>query len=159
MKEVKVKVPEGYEIDKDNSTFECIKFKKKSIIKNYDDLITHNIITKKGYYLDRYSLIASISNFKAGASNCSICLNYAEALSQKAMGKISQLMPYYGGAFTKEEWTNDNITKYTLRRVVNKISKDHFLTVYHYLAFRTEENRDRFLKENEQLVKDYLMLD
>lgn len=30
-KELKVQVPEGYEIDKENSTFECIKFKKKSI--------------------------------------------------------------------------------------------------------------------------------
>ena len=30
-KEFKIQVPEGYEIDKENSTFECIKFKKKSI--------------------------------------------------------------------------------------------------------------------------------
>ena len=26
-KEVKIQIPEGYEIDKENSTFECIKFK------------------------------------------------------------------------------------------------------------------------------------
>lgn len=26
-KEVKIQVPEGYEIDKENSTFECVKFK------------------------------------------------------------------------------------------------------------------------------------
>ena len=33
IKEVKIQVPEGYEIDKENSTFECIKFKliKKDI--------------------------------------------------------------------------------------------------------------------------------
>lgn len=30
-KEVKIQVPEGYVIDKENSTFECIKFKKKSV--------------------------------------------------------------------------------------------------------------------------------
>ena len=32
-KELKIQVPEGYEIDKENSTFECIKFKliKKGI--------------------------------------------------------------------------------------------------------------------------------
>lgn len=29
MKELKIDIPEGYEIDKENSTFECIKFKKK----------------------------------------------------------------------------------------------------------------------------------
>ena len=30
-KELKIQVPEGYEIDKENSTFECIKFKKKPV--------------------------------------------------------------------------------------------------------------------------------
>lgn len=29
-KEIKISIPEGYEIDTKNSTFECIKFKKKS---------------------------------------------------------------------------------------------------------------------------------
>ena len=35
MKELKINIPKGYEIDKENSTFECIKFKKmpKTIIK------------------------------------------------------------------------------------------------------------------------------
>ena len=36
-KELKIQVPEGYEIDKENSTFECIKFKKKAI--DYIELI------------------------------------------------------------------------------------------------------------------------
>lgn len=37
-KELKIKVPKGYEIDKENSTFECIKFKpiKKDI--TYDNI-------------------------------------------------------------------------------------------------------------------------
>ena len=30
-KEVKIQVPEGYVIDEENSTFKCIKFKKKSV--------------------------------------------------------------------------------------------------------------------------------
>lgn len=36
-KEFKIQVPEGYEIDKENSTFECIKFKKKKTI-SYSDI-------------------------------------------------------------------------------------------------------------------------
>lgn len=40
-KELKIQVPEGYEIDKDNSTFECIKF--KSIKKN----ITYKDVSNK----------------------------------------------------------------------------------------------------------------
>ena len=34
--EIRIKVPEGMEIDKENSTFECIKFKPKEI--TYDDI-------------------------------------------------------------------------------------------------------------------------
>lgn len=30
IKEIKINIPEGYEIDKEHSTFECIKFKKKA---------------------------------------------------------------------------------------------------------------------------------
>lgn len=29
-KEIKINIPKGYEIDEENSTFSCIKFKKKS---------------------------------------------------------------------------------------------------------------------------------
>ena len=34
--EIKIQVPEGMEIDRENSTFECIKFKPKEI--TYDDI-------------------------------------------------------------------------------------------------------------------------
>jgi hypothetical protein len=38
-KEIKITVPKGYEIDKENSTFECIKFKKKSAL-SYRQMLT-----------------------------------------------------------------------------------------------------------------------
>lgn len=47
-KELKIQVPEGYEIDKENSTFECIKFK---LIRNditYEDVC--NKLFKNSYY-------------------------------------------------------------------------------------------------------------
>lgn len=38
-KEVKIQVPEGYEIDKENSTFDCIKFKPIKKVVSYEDVI------------------------------------------------------------------------------------------------------------------------
>lgn len=54
-KEIKINIPEGYEIDKENSTFECIKFKPKPIKKyiTYKDICAE--LFKKespGYYVD-----------------------------------------------------------------------------------------------------------
>lgn len=51
MKEIKIEVPEGYEIDKENSTFEIIKFKEKSKLPmSWTEL---GDIT--GYYIDSTS--------------------------------------------------------------------------------------------------------
>ena len=53
-KEVKINIPEGYEIDKENSTFECIKFKSKKDISNltYEDVCKGIFPNGEGYYLD-----------------------------------------------------------------------------------------------------------
>lgn len=34
-----------------------------------------------------------------------------------------------------------------------------YIILYKFIAFHTEEQRDEFLKNNEQLVKDYLMIE
>ena len=45
--EIKIKVPEGMEIDKENSTFECIRFKPKKI--TYFDVTRHLSYTRAVY--------------------------------------------------------------------------------------------------------------
>ena len=53
-KEVKIQAPEGYEIDKENSTFECIKFKPIKRYITYRDIcnsIFYKIkVINKNYY-------------------------------------------------------------------------------------------------------------
>lgn len=57
-KEIKIQVPKGYEIDKENSTFECIKLKpiEKSIEKEkditYEDGCNTLFTSNTGYYED-----------------------------------------------------------------------------------------------------------
>ena len=43
--EIKINVPEGMEIDKENSTFECIKFKPKWIPKRGDVVVSEEFLT------------------------------------------------------------------------------------------------------------------
>lgn len=75
-----------------------------------------------------------------------------------AMAMISQLMPYYGGQVTDEEWGTD-IYKYVIERSRNEINCDVWRSNYCFLAFHTKKQRDEFLKYNERIVKDYLMID
>lgn len=52
-KELKIEIPKGYEIDKENSTFECIKFKpiKKDI--TYDDVCNILFVTDTYFISDK----------------------------------------------------------------------------------------------------------
>lgn len=58
-KEIKINIPEGYEIDKENSTFECIKFKPKSSKKYiaYEDICKSLFPNSRGYYITTYGEI------------------------------------------------------------------------------------------------------
>lgn len=53
-KELKIQIPKGYEIDKENSTFECIKFKsiKKDI--TYEDVCRNIFEHNTACHLSRY---------------------------------------------------------------------------------------------------------
>ena len=50
-KEVKINIPEGYEIDKENSTFECIKFKPIKKYITYKDVCDNIFAKNYGYYI------------------------------------------------------------------------------------------------------------
>ena len=101
-KELKIVPPEGYEIDRENSTFECIKFKH---------------INERWRDDERF-----------------------------------------GGPITDEEWSNIGTIKYVIYRDVCFIAKSINTSSYRFLAFHTGEQRDLFLEENKDLIKDYFML-
>ncbi len=49
--------------------------------------------------------------------------------------------------------------KHTFIRTNGNITPSAAISSYYFLAFHTPEQRDLFLAENEDLVKDYLMID
>lgn len=53
-KEFKIQIPKGYEIDKENSTFECVKFKpiKKNI--TYKDICEYLFKNKNSFYITNF---------------------------------------------------------------------------------------------------------
>lgn len=55
-KEIKITVPEGYEIDRENSTFECIKFKKKGL--TYENIAEKLFKNKRTYFIGAMSNIS-----------------------------------------------------------------------------------------------------
>ena len=60
-KEVKIDIPKGYEIDKKNSTFECIKFKPVKNI-TYEDCCKKLFPNYKGFYINAWGEVGNIAN-------------------------------------------------------------------------------------------------
>lgn len=157
-KELKIVPPEGYEIDKENSTFECVKFKR--ITERWRDDKTAKI---DGYFIgsessDIIKLNRTWNNIK---DNYNVFSSEKQAKSALAMARISQIMvndERFGGPITDEEWNNIDIIKYIIYRDVCFIAKSINTSSYRFLAFHTGEQRDLFLEENGDLIKDYLML-
>nr|DAH58474.1 MAG TPA: hypothetical protein [Bacteriophage sp.] len=75
-KEVKIQVPEGYEIDEENSTFECIKFKPLKKFITYND-VARSLLSKNQYFIHGSgkifptldSLVMDCCNDKNNATN------------------------------------------------------------------------------------------
>lgn len=148
-KEIKIQVPEGYEIDKEKSSFEKIIFKKKRVINTWD-----NLRLIEGYYIGSKGEIIEYKQGNAIYSNRNIFLNEKYTKSALALAQISQLLPYYDSNVNWYKVTD----KYCIVRIGNRICIETWQSSYHLLAFYSKEEAERFLKYNEQLVKDYFML-
>lgn len=154
MKTITIQVPDDCEVQivkKDNS--------KEPVIKTYQDLINNNLQVE-GFVLRKGKIAPTL--LWAANNAMDVAASEKVAKSMLAMAQISQLMPYYGGEITDKEWENVNMNKFTIERSCDDIYQircDNHQFMYFFLAFHTKEQRDKFLKYNEQLVKDYLMID
>lgn len=93
-KEVKIQAPEGYEIDKENSTFECIKFKPIKKYITYEDVC--NSILDTGYYTNSYGKIIRIityaANLRTGKNNAT---NKKQLERILALNQLLNIVEYY----------------------------------------------------------------
>lgn len=128
--------------------------KKKSKYPKWEDLGEI-----RGYHIYPDSSIGALTEaYRTSRGNGNIFLTEKHAKSALAMAQISQLIPYYG-KITNDEWNDNSIKKYVIYKSYNHVNVDVVFTKYELLAFHTQEQRDEFLKNNEQLVKDYLMIE
>ena len=134
-KEMKIQVPEGYEIDKENSTFEKIVFKKeeRKLPKKWEDLYE-----VKGWFVDFHSDVVTSGSMRTGDNVKNRFPTKEEAEACLALAQLCQLRDRYNDGW-KPNW-EDGTKKYTI--YFNKI-----------LAFKTKELRDKFLENFKELIE------
>lgn len=156
-----IEIPEGYSgIDMEKSDFDkgIIVFKKKQKTPWKDSNPEVN-----GFYIDEDNrVISQESSIKWIKRNRNIFATEKQAKSVQAMSELSQIIANderFGGPITDKEWDNPEIDKYVIERYHNNIVFKNYYGAWSFLAFRSPEKRDIFYIENEDLIKQYYMLD
>lgn len=151
MKEFKVTIPEGYEIDKENSTFECIKFRPKQLC--YSDVAEQLFDGKISFYLNERGDVScdmlDINTF-ADANNC-ITQQQAEKLA--AFNKLLNVAYYLsnGWKFSRHDYTTP---VYYLIYTKDRIEIYTSLYILGFPAFKSEGDAQKAIEIlGEEIIK------
>lgn len=149
MKNLKITAPEGYEIDKTNSTFENIVFKpiKKELPKSWEELCYIN-----GYYIERNSISEYCPGYSAKKGNQNLFATKEQAEASLALAQLSQLREVYRDGW-KPNWNNEKQHKYCIRIWCKNVVCEISYGFGHFLSFQSEEVRDLFLKNFRDLIE------
>jgi hypothetical protein len=107
-REIRVKIPNGYEIDKENSTFECIKFKpiKKELPKTWEEFCETHPRKAKEAWLTEFGSIHQITTsegtFRNYISDKTLLPNIRYAEAMLALCQLIQLRDCYN-----DNWVPD----------------------------------------------------
>lgn len=156
-KEIKINVPDGYKIDKENSTFECIKFKpiEKKLPKTWEGYCETHSKRKGESWINELSRIVNVENFDKLKRNCIRDKNllpnkeYAEAML--ALCQLIQLRDCYNDGWIPD-W-NKVDDKYTIRVNKNVLVNNINTNISCILAFKTKEIRDEFFNNFRDLIE------
>ena len=105
-----IDIPEGYEIDKENSTFECIKFKPIKKYLTYKEIAEK--LNKDTCFFIAKGKIQSYSQY-ASYDNPGVANNYRQIEKILAINQLMNIAKYYNGDW-KPDWNNKYELKYCI---------------------------------------------
>jgi hypothetical protein len=150
MKTLKINVPEGYEIDKEQSTFENIVFKeiKNELPKSWQDL--ENL---KGFYIGNDSnVVVTCDNVIKTKTNHFIFATKEQAEASIALAQLSQLREVYRQGW-KPDWSDGTIAKYTISRFRNDLIIIDTYVAEQFLSFQSRKIAEQFFENFRELIE------
>ena len=105
-----IDIPEGYEIDKENSTFECIKFKPIEKYLTYKEIAEK--LNKDICFFIAKGKIQSYAQY-ASYDNPGVANSYRQIEKILAINQLMNIAKYYNGDW-KPDWNNKYELKYCI---------------------------------------------
>ena len=148
-KTIKITPPEGYEVDKEKSTFSEIVFKelKPNLPMSWKEL---GII--EGSFVSSNSIIDDLYMTNAVDINRNLFPTRKEAGAMLAMAQLCQLRDRWNDGW-KADW-KDGTVKYCIGSFKNTVLRDSYYSVSHPMVFKTEELRDKFMETFKDLLEE-----
>jgi hypothetical protein len=150
MEAFKVEVPQGYEIDKENSTLELIRFKpkEKQLPKAWWELGKI-----AGYYVNANSHVTSLSTEEVSNPNRNTFCTEAEAEAAIALAQLAQLRKVYRNGWEPDYLTTDRIyCKYCIFITGTQFEIETYFNLNHFLSFQSREIAEEFLTNFKDLI-------
>lgn len=152
MREVKINIPEGYTIDEENSTFECIRFKRKELPKTWEEFCDNYPIKKEEFFVNGDCKIYKHTDRRRdpiGDANFLPNKEYAEAMI--ALCQLIQLRDCYNEGW-RPDWESYE-TKYAICIEQNIVQLVVAYNASYLLAFRTPYIREQFYINFRKLIE------
>ena len=145
---MKIQVPEGYEIDREKSTFEKIVFKKeeRKLPKKWEDLYE-----VKGWFVDFHSDVVTSGSMRTADSVKNRFPTKEEAEACIALAQLCQLRDRYNDGW-KPDWT-DFTMKPSIYFHKEIATAGENCNERNILYFRSEKIRDEFLENFRDLIE------
>ena len=148
-KTIEIIAPEGYEVDKEKSSFEKIVFRAlpdKGLPGSWEEL---GMIG--GFYVGGRSYAHGPSRLCAAKENRSTWPTLEEAEASIALAQLCQLRDRYNGGW-KPDWLDDG-RKYVIYFAGEKMNTARMMGIQFVLAFKTEELRDKFMENFSDIIE------
>jgi hypothetical protein len=147
MNTLKIEIPQGYEIDKEKSTFENIVFKeaKKELPKSWEEL---KVLS--GFYQSG-GCVAGGGQYSINSSNKNVFATKEQAEACIAIAQLSQLMKVYNDGW-EADWSN-RTDKYSMYFYKEDITIGHMMCARSFLSFKDEETAELFLENFRELIE------
>jgi hypothetical protein len=150
MKTLKINVPDGYEIDKEQSTFENIVFKEieKELPKSWEELEKLD-----GYYVSTHAESIKLTCPSITRDdNRNIFVTKEQAEASVALAQLSQLREVYRQGWAPD-WGDGTIKKFCIIPLEKELKIDiRWRTCYFFLSFQSEEIAKQFLENFKDLI-------
>jgi len=151
MKDLKITAPKGYEIDKDNSTFENIVFKKlNELPKTWENLKQIN-----GFYTTTMSLInvvlRTVIPNRSNPTGRNVFKTEEQARASIAFAQLSQLRDVYRAGWSPD-WEG-YASKFCIFFSGNTIDVGIIQSSSEFLSFQDRETAELFLENFRDLIE------